>query len=77
MEVYWTMKTGKKINVDHMDVNHLRNSLKMVIRQIDQMKIKSSKKPKELHLNGEIANQMFEQMLIEEYENEDYYDFLP
>jgi hypothetical protein len=30
--VYWTMKNGQKINVDDMDINHLRNTLKMIIR---------------------------------------------
>lgn len=30
--VYWTMKNGEKISVDDMDINHLRNTLKMIIR---------------------------------------------
>jgi hypothetical protein len=30
--VYWTMRDGKKINVDDMDINHLRNTLKLIIR---------------------------------------------
>lgn len=29
---YWTMKNGKKINVDDMTEDHLRNVLKMIIR---------------------------------------------
>jgi phage terminase large subunit GpA-like protein len=32
---YWTMKNGQKIDVDDMDITHLRNSLKMVIRAIE------------------------------------------
>ena len=32
---YWTMANGQQIDVDHMDVTHLRNSLKMVIRAIE------------------------------------------
>lgn len=32
---YWKMKNGQLIDVDHMDVNHLRNSLKMVIRAVE------------------------------------------
>ena len=32
MKYYWTTKTGEKIDVDKMDVNHLRNVLKMLIR---------------------------------------------
>lgn len=30
--VYWRMKNGKSIDVDLMDINHLRNVLKMIIR---------------------------------------------
>lgn len=30
--VYWKMRNGKLIDVDLMDVNHLRNVLKMIIR---------------------------------------------
>jgi hypothetical protein len=29
---YWTTKKGKKIDVDKMDINHLRNTLKYIIR---------------------------------------------
>ena len=30
--VFWKMRNGKLISVDLMDVNHLRNVLKMIIR---------------------------------------------
>ena len=30
--VYWQMRNGKLISVDDMDINHLRNTLKMIIR---------------------------------------------
>lgn len=61
---YWTTKTGEKINVDDMDLNHLRNALKMIIRNVEN-------KPKEnkFSLNGDMANYFNEQM--EEFE---YYD---
>jgi len=29
---YWTTKEGKKIDIDKMDIDHLRNTLKMIIR---------------------------------------------
>lgn len=29
---YWTMKDGKKISVDDMDIDHLKNVLKMILR---------------------------------------------
>ncbi len=31
--VYWTTKEGEKIDVDKMDIDHLRNVLKMIIRK--------------------------------------------
>jgi hypothetical protein len=31
-EYYWKMKNGKKINVNNMTEEHLRNVLKMIIR---------------------------------------------
>ena len=30
--VYWKMRNGELISVDNMDINHLRNVLKMIIR---------------------------------------------
>lgn len=32
-KIYWTMKDGNKIDVDEMSIEHLRNTLKMIIRQ--------------------------------------------
>ena len=32
MKYYWTMKDGEKINVDDMTESHLRNVLKMILR---------------------------------------------
>ena len=29
--VYWKMRNGRLISVDDMDINHLRNVLKMII----------------------------------------------
>ena len=31
--IYWVTKTGDRIDVDKMSVEHLRNTLKMIIRQ--------------------------------------------
>lgn len=31
--VFWTTKTGEKINVDEMSIEHLRNVVKMIVRQ--------------------------------------------
>lgn len=39
-KIYWTTKTGEKINIDDMSVNHLRNTLKMIIRNATKPKHK-------------------------------------
>jgi len=61
---YWKTKNGDKINVDEMDITHLRNTLKMIIRNMENQ-------PKRINfkLNGDIANDFNDQM--EEFE---YYD---
>ena len=64
-EYYWTMKNGQKINVDDMDVNHLRNTLKMILRNIEAAEKKVPKYKFELH--GDIAQDHVAQMEGEEY----------
>ena len=69
-KVYWTMRNGQKIDVDTMDIQHLRNTLKMLIRA------KRAHTPKEPRhwsgLNGEIAQDMLDQALLaEQQENLD------
>lgn len=36
--VYWKMRNGRLISVDEMDINHLRNVLKMIIRNSQKHK---------------------------------------
>jgi len=67
--VYWTMRNGEKISVDDMDITHLRNTLKMIIRNnekaIAQAKAKAQvRKPFEIH--GEIAREHIENAMIDE-----------
>jgi hypothetical protein len=68
--VYWTMRNGKKVSVDDMDINHLRNTLKMLIRAK-----RATSKPEPRHwsgLNGDIAQDMLDQALLaEQQENLD------
>ena len=40
--IYWTMKNGQKINVDEMSVEHLRNTLKMIIRNSEKRQTNSN-----------------------------------
>lgn len=37
-DVYWKMRNGTLINVDDMDVNHMRNVLKGIIRENEKRK---------------------------------------
>jgi len=55
---YWTKLDGTKISVDEMDLNHLRNTLKMIIRNARNKKRKAASKLFEL--NGEIAQSVIE-----------------
>lgn len=54
--VYWTMKDGTKINVDDMDINHLRNTLKMLIRNADNIAIRKASN-NSFKVNGELAQE--------------------
>jgi len=64
-EVYWTMRDGQKIKVDDMDINHLKNTLKMIIR----MAKRAAAQPKVKHkftLNGDIAQMSIDQEIDDE-----------
>jgi hypothetical protein len=46
-----------------MSINHLRNTLKMIIKNIKAKK-------RLTHLHGEIAKQMYDQMIEEEFSSD-------
>ena len=71
-QVFWTMKDGTQIDVDTMDITHLRNTLKMIIRNINIQK--QEKETKLTHLHGEIAQQMYDQMIDEEFSSDSDYE---
>lgn len=72
-DYYWMTKDGQKINVDDMDVNHLRNTLKMILRNIEASEKKN--KPK-FELHGDIAQDHVAQMEDADYADEMNYDEL-
>jgi hypothetical protein len=72
-KVFWTMRNGEKIDIDKMDINHLRNSLKLVVRAIENQKKEIIRKRK-IELNGDIAMQFQEQMIQEEYQDDEFFD---
>lgn len=54
------MKDGTTIDIDDMSIEHLRNTLKMVLRNIDNVIAKEelqAKKRKEFVLQGDMAQQ--------------------
>ena len=53
-KIYWTTKNGHKILVDDMDIDHLRNTLKMIIR--NQAKSVKVQPKNSFELNGDMAN---------------------
>ena len=54
-EVYWKQRNGVLISIDDMDVNHLRNVLKMIVNN-------SSNRKKSFVLNGDVANMFNDDM---------------
>ena len=59
--VYWKMRNGELISVDDMDINHLRNTLKMIIRSTKPKLIKFT-------LNGDMANEFNDTYFEDEYD---------
>ena len=60
--VYWTTNTGKKISVDEMSIDHLRNTLKMIIRKNHT----SIKRLPKVVLSGEMANMFNDDQELDE-----------
>lgn len=62
---YWTTADGKKIDVDHLEVSHMRNILKQIIRNNEFLELQQlkAKKNKFFELHGDIA-----QMSIDQYD---------
>ena len=62
--VYWKMRDGKLISIDDMDINHLRNVLKMIIK--NGQKAKALKLKPEFKMNGDMANEFHESHMSDE-----------
>ena len=69
---YWTQKNGKQIDVDLMDINHLRNTLKLIIRNIENSTFKKSVVNE--NRIGNIEANFFEDM-YNEYVDECFYEY--
>jgi len=66
MKTYWKMRNGNLIDVDEMDINHLRNTLKMIIRA-SQAQVRNSQTANKSSFEGDMAQQFNESLHEEEY----------
>ncbi|HQG62003.1 MAG TPA: hypothetical protein PLU96_08005 [Methanofastidiosum sp.] len=69
------MKNGEKIDIDEMDINHLRNALKLIVRNREaylKKMVKDFKVPIKVTLNGDIAQMSIDDEENAEYGNEEY-----
>ena len=75
-KVYWTTAKGVKIDVDTMDINHLRNTLKMILRhnqnvaEYNREVASHNSKKSSFKLNGDIANMFNDDIEIAEFQEE-------
>ncbi len=69
-KVYWKMRDGNLISVDDMDEEHLRNTLKLVLRNRETVikRIVESKNKRKFKLQGDMANEFNSS----QYENDEY-----
>ena len=61
---YWKMRNGELISIDNMDINHLRNTLKMIVNNSNK-----HRKQVEFKLNGDMANEFNNSNLAHEDDN--------
>jgi len=82
---YWTMRNGKSISIDDMDLNHLRNTLKMIVNNSNKHKDKIEKEAywkkqnEKVFLNGDMANEFNENHLSHKDDDrfDEFYDNAP
>jgi hypothetical protein len=71
--IYWKMRNGKSISIDDMDVNHLRNTLKMIVKNSNKHKDNIEKEAywkkqnEKTFLNGDMAQEFNNSFSDEEY----------
>ena len=59
--IYWKQRNGELISIDDMDVNHLRNVLKMIVNNSNK-----HKKQVAFELKGDMAQEFNESNLSDE-----------
>lgn len=77
-KVYWKMRNGKLISINDMDEEHLRNTLKLVLRNRETVikRIVESKNKRKFELHGDMAQEFHESYLSDEdddrFDEEDF-----
>ena len=74
-KVYWTMRNGAQIDIDAMSTEHLRRTLKMIVTNSIRVSAQKELERQELHLHGEMARQIQEQIILEEFDSWEDYEF--
>lgn len=59
--VMWKMRNGQTISVDDMSEEHAKNTLKMLIRNIERAERAKVAKRESFSFNGDIAQSSFDQ----------------
>ena len=67
---YWKMRNGELISIDNMDINHLRNTLKMIVNNSNK-----HRKQVTFKLNGDMANEFNNSHLANEDDDKFDYEF--
>jgi hypothetical protein len=81
-KIYWINREGEKIDIDTMDIQYLRNSLKMALKMILKFEedYKEITRKKEIKSTGNIEQAFYEAMVDAEmremgYSDEDDYEY--
>jgi len=75
------MANDQQIDVDHMDLNHLRNTLKMILRNVEAKRAliaQQSRKKHHIELQGDMAQQFNDTYFADEeaYLDSDEFNFI-
>ena len=73
-KVYWTTKSGVRVDIDKMSIQHLRNTLKAIVRNASKIKQRQLLTSREnFVMNGELAREQTDLHFLDECECDDYH----
>ncbi len=77
IKIFWKQKNGVRISVDDMTEQHAKNTLKLVLRMLEEERleaIEAKKKRKEVVLNGDMAQEFNDQQEFNEFNDLSEFD---